>query len=215
MPIESCETVRKHALLYPASMTSHRGSLNATSASEIRWPRAAGPPPAAAMTTYCAPSLPMYVIGVALPLAGSSVTQSSLPVFASNARNRLSTVAPMKTRPLAVAMLPPMLRMPLFSPASPSSASSSLIPSGTLQAMSPEFASTATSAPYGGAMHGTVLPLGSLYENAPVPPPAPPRPRPPPGVASRPPPPRPAADGGASSPALPNPNPRETGAPAG
>ena len=173
--------------------------------------RAAGPPPPAAMTTYCAPSLPRYVIGVAFPLAGSSVTHSSLPVFASNARNRLSTVAPMKTRPLPVAMLPPIFRMPLFSPISPSSARSSLMPSGTLHAISPEFASTATRAPYGGAVHGTVLPLGRRYENAPVPPPPP---RPPPAPAPPPAPPRPAA-GGPSSPALPRPKPRDTGAPAG
>src|SRR5579884_2439604 len=65
----------------------------------------------------------------------------------------------MKTSPLAVAMLPPMFRMPLLRPTSPSSTSSSLIPNGTVHAIAPVFTFTAVNAPYGGAMHDTLLPL--------------------------------------------------------
>src|SRR3989442_15476416 len=79
---------------------------NATSASETGRPIPTAVPPEAAITMYCLPSLPMYVSGVEWPLAGSSVTHNSAPDFASKARNLWSFVAPIKTNPLAVAMLP-------------------------------------------------------------------------------------------------------------
>jgi antitoxin HigA-1 len=39
----------------------------------------------AVITTYCFPSLPRYVIGFAIPFAGSFVSHSSFPVFDSYA----------------------------------------------------------------------------------------------------------------------------------
>ena len=54
---------------------------------------------AATMATYCLPSRPRYVIGLANALISSRVTQSSSPVRESKARNRRSLVAPMKTSP--------------------------------------------------------------------------------------------------------------------
>ena len=80
------------------------------------------PGPPAATTTYCLPSRPSYVIGVASAVAPISPTHSSLPVRESNARNRASSVAPTNTTPPAVAIDPPMLMVPLFSKADPSSA---------------------------------------------------------------------------------------------
>ena len=56
---------------------------------------------------YCLP-LSSYMAGVAFPPNGSTVSQNSLPVFLSNARNfRSYGVAPMKNNPPAVTMPPP------------------------------------------------------------------------------------------------------------
>src|SRR5205809_7673419 len=66
--------------------------------------RTAGP---TAITTNCFPVFfPRYVSGVAYPLASSLVTQSSLPVCASNARKRRSAAAPLTTNPPAVTTEP-------------------------------------------------------------------------------------------------------------
>src|SRR6476646_3030737 len=59
------------------------------------------PPDAETTATYCLPSFPWYVMGVAVILLSTFVDQSSLPVRESKARKRLSLVAPMKTRPPA------------------------------------------------------------------------------------------------------------------
>src|SRR6266545_3124930 len=72
-------------------------------------------PPPAATTTYWRLSLPRKVIGVVCAHAGSSVSQSCLPVRDSNARKRQSIVAPTKMTPPAVAMLPPMFSVPVLS----------------------------------------------------------------------------------------------------
>src|SRR5438552_989990 len=81
----------------------------------------------------------------------SFAVHSSLPVFESKARNRLSFVAAMKTRPPAVAIGPPMLRRPVFFFPS---GSSSVMPRGTFHAMSPVFALTAMRCPHGGFWQG-------------------------------------------------------------
>src|SRR6267378_1886759 len=123
------------------------GSANATSASDtfpLKYP-----PPPAAITTNCLPLfLPMYVIGVACALASRSAVHSCSPVFASNPRKRLSVVAPINTTPPAVTIEPPRLSVPVivFNP--------STTPSGTFQAISPLFTSTALSVPQGGFWHG-------------------------------------------------------------
>ena len=90
------------------------------------------------------------------------VDHSSLPVFASKARNRRSLVAPTNTRPPAVTVgpalpLPPVSCLP--------SGSASVRPSGLSHAISPVLALTATSRAHGGRWHGrfaTVRPLASL-----------------------------------------------------
>ena len=71
------------------------------------------PPPVEVITTYCRPSRPRYVLGTACAAAPSLTVHSSRPSFASNARNRLSSVAPMKTSPLAVAIGPPFPGLPV------------------------------------------------------------------------------------------------------
>src|SRR5262245_41209236 len=131
--------------------------------------------------------------------ASSFSDHSSLPLRASNARKRPSMVAPIKTRSPAVVILPPRLGVPVFIPLA---SSSSKMPSGTCQAISPVFTLTATSSPHGGALHeyfvlGSqnrppsgvtlryVVPFPSSASAGAPPPPQPPRPRPP-----RPPPPR-------------------------
>src|SRR3954468_23507051 len=113
-------------------------------------------------------------MGTVCAQAGSSVSQSCVPLCASKARKRQSIVAPMKIRPLAVAMLPPMLSVPVLG--NPFALSDSTNPSGTFHAISPRFMSTATSSPNGGAEHGTLV---SGSQNRPTPPPpGPPPPRP-------------------------------------
>src|SRR5262245_30271745 len=107
--------------------------------------------PAATIATYCRPSAAAYVIGTACAESGSSVTQSSAPVRESNARKRPSLVAPTNTSPAAVTIGPPTLSRPVPRLLS---GSSSVIPSGTRQTISPFAASTATSSPHGGFWHG-------------------------------------------------------------
>src|SRR5580765_2134341 len=123
-------------------------------------------PPPAATTTYWRLSLPRKVIGVVCAHAGSSVSQSCLPLRDSNARKRQSMVAPMKISPLAVAMLPPMFSVPVLS--KPFALSDSTNPSGTLHATSPRLTSRATSSPNGGAEHGIFV---SGFQNRPTAPP--------------------------------------------
>src|SRR5215471_1724481 len=81
----------------------------------------------------------------------SFAVQSSLPLFESTARKRLSFVAAIKTSPPAVAIGPPMFRRPVFFFPS---GNSSVTPSGTFQAISPVLAFTATRLPHGGFWHG-------------------------------------------------------------
>ena len=54
-------------------------------------------------------SCPSHVIGIEFTSIPKSVIHSSLPVRESNARNLPSSVAPMKTRPPAVTMDPPLV----------------------------------------------------------------------------------------------------------
>src|SRR5262245_42931989 len=108
------------------------------------------PPPDPVIATYCLP-LASYVIGTAIALLSSFVTQSSFPVFASNARNRLSFVAPLNTTPPAVAIDPPILILPVFFFPS---GSSSVMPNTTCQTISPVFALIAVNCPHGGFWHG-------------------------------------------------------------
>src|SRR5207244_6147058 len=68
------------------------GSAKATSVLLNPPPRNA-PPPAAITATYCRPSRPMYVIGLECSLASSLVSQSSFPLFESQARSRVLFVA--------------------------------------------------------------------------------------------------------------------------
>src|SRR5579872_6353405 len=86
------------------------------------------------------------------PLASNFVSQSSFPVFDANARNRESFVAPMKTRPPAVAMLPPRFNEPVSR--TPMDSRASIFPNTERQAMSPELRSTATNSPNGGFWQG-------------------------------------------------------------
>src|SRR5271163_1831985 len=103
-------------------------------------------------------------MGFAVAAYSSFVVQSSLPVFESKARKRASLVAPMKTRPPAVAMGPakaperPVLRF--------SGGRKSVTPRGTCHAISPVFAFTANNRSQGGLMQGRLpsgLPPASLY----------------------------------------------------
>ena len=105
-------------------------------------------------------------MGIECALASSSVSQSCCPVAESKARNRSSFVAPTKSRPLAVAMVPPMFRAPVL--AKPWAFSSSTKPRGTFQAISPRLTSTATSSPNGGAEHGILF---SGFQKRPTAPP--------------------------------------------
>src|SRR6185436_6901624 len=83
---------------------AHYGSANAT---YVPPDGASFFPPPHAITTYCLP-FTMYSDGVALPAAGSFVSQSSLPVDLSNTWNLLSyVVAPMNTSPFSVTTGPP------------------------------------------------------------------------------------------------------------
>src|SRR6185437_3870395 len=109
-------------------------------------------PDETATATYCLPFLPWYVIGVLTALFGNSVDHNSLPVLESKARNILSEVAPMNTRPPPVTIRPPALGVPVLG--IPRAVSSLYSPSGTRQAMLPVLASTAISSPQGGAEQG-------------------------------------------------------------
>src|SRR5579864_1825118 len=91
-------------------------------------------------------------MGVACALAGSLVTQSSLPESLSNARKRESLVAPMNTRPPAVTMDPPILGVPVGG--TPRATSSSTTPSTARQRNSPLSRSMAVRNPHGGFWHG-------------------------------------------------------------
>src|SRR5258707_13788519 len=110
-------------------------------------------PPDAKTPTYCLPFFPSQLIGIEFTSIPTFVTQSSLPVRESNARNLPSTVAPTKTSPPAVAIDPPLVvGVPVLG--TPSLSSSSNDPSGTFHAMSPEFTFTATISPHAGCWHG-------------------------------------------------------------
>src|SRR5215204_1893939 len=63
-------------------------------------------PPPQAIATNCLP-FTAYVEGEANPGAGSTVSQSNLPVLLSKALNFLSGVAAIKIKPLAVTSGPP------------------------------------------------------------------------------------------------------------
>ena len=105
-------------------------------------------------------------MGTECALASSSVSQSWAPVRESKARNRLSLVAPTKSRPPAVAMVPPMFKAPVL--AKPWAFKRSTNPRGTFHAISPRLTSTATSSPNGGAEHGILF---SGFQNRPTTPP--------------------------------------------
>src|SRR4029450_14140882 len=93
------------------------------------------------------PFLPSSLIATPCALLSSLVAHNSLPVLVSNARNRLSLVAPMNKRPPAVTIGPPRFNRPVFCfPAG----SSSVLPRRTFHAISPVAASTATRLPHGG-----------------------------------------------------------------
>src|SRR5262249_28348484 len=143
----------------------------------------------------------MYVDGTECAGASTPASHNSFPVFDSNARNFPSTVAPMKTRPPAVAIAPPMLGVP--APFTPLASSSGKLPSGAFHATSPVAALTAYNSPHGGFWHGHVVsgfqnrkrdgspvPNGAvLVSPPPTPAPAPSSsPRPPPRPARPPPP---------------------------
>src|SRR5437879_1737623 len=123
------------------------GNENATSASE--YVSLYLFPPPAAITTYCLPDLrPRKVMGVAWALAGSIVSQSSLPVSLSKARKRESLVAPMNTRPPAVTIEPPRFAVPVGG--IPRFTKSSMTPRTTRQRNSPRSRSMAVRCPHGG-----------------------------------------------------------------
>ena len=91
-------------------------------------------------------------MGTAVAVYWSFVDQSSWPVFESKARKRLSLVAPMKTSPPAVAMGPakaPARPVCCFAPGS-----SSVMPRGTVQAISPVLMLTADKLSHGGFWQG-------------------------------------------------------------
>ena len=124
-------------------------------------------PPPAATTTYWRPSLPRKVIGVRGAHAGElRFPRAACRSVDSKARKRQSIVAPMKMRPLAVAMLPPMFGVPVLS--KPCAFERSKNPSGTFHAISPRLTSSATSSPNGGAEHGILV---SGFQNRPTAPP--------------------------------------------
>src|SRR5216684_7174880 len=89
-----------------------------------------------------------------MALYSSLVSHSILPECDSNARKRLSLVAPMNTNPPAVTIGPPnpmrpVLRLP--------SGNSSVTPRRTCHANSPVFAFTAVRRPHGGFWQGQLL----------------------------------------------------------
>src|SRR5579862_7344004 len=94
----------------------------------------------------------MYVIGVEVPSISSFPSHNSFPVFDSNAWNRRSLVAPTNTTPPAVTIDPPSPNAPVL--CTPFDSISSLVPSGTLQAMSPVLALTAVRCDHGGIWQG-------------------------------------------------------------
>src|SRR6185369_15227697 len=81
-------------------------------------------------------------------------THTSLPVLESKARKRLSSVAPMKTRPPAVATDPPILGRPVFCL---SAGRLSVTPSRLSHAISPVFTLIAKSLPHGGWLQGMLV----------------------------------------------------------
>src|SRR5262245_52710118 len=120
------------------------------------------PPPVAVITTYCLPSLPMYVIGAECAPASIFVAHNSFPVFASKARKRLSSVAPMKTNPPAVASEPPRFGLPVFCL---SSGNPSVIPNTACHTISPALTFTANNLPQGGRWQGQRV---SGFQNRPT-----------------------------------------------
>src|SRR5437016_2256076 len=95
-------------------------------------------------------------MGVALAASASRVTQSSLPVLASSARNRASMLAPMNSNPPAVAIGPPRgSGVPVLG--TPRASSSSKEPNGMRHATSAVFTLTAISSAQGGDWHGHFL----------------------------------------------------------
>src|SRR5665213_245569 len=84
----------------------------------------------------------------------SRASHNPLPVFESNARKRLSLVAPMNSSPPAVAIEPPMFKRPVFClPAG----SSSVTPKGIFHTTSPVLPLIAINWPHGGFWHGHAL----------------------------------------------------------
>jgi len=81
----------------------HSGRLNATYASPDLVPIF---PPPQAITTYCLPST-AYVLGVAYPPAGRSVSYTTSPVSLSIARKFSSWLSAIKINPPAVTTGPP------------------------------------------------------------------------------------------------------------
>src|SRR5687768_10942208 len=124
------------------------------------------PPPVDVITTYCLPSFPRYVLGVACAAPPSLTVHSSLPVFASNARNRLSSVEPMNTSPPAVAIDPPLPGRPVFCLPG---GRLSVTPRGTRHANSPVLTLTAVKCPHGGCWHGNCCGPKSLLLKRPPP----------------------------------------------
>src|SRR2546423_5313326 len=130
------------------------GSANATRASDRpqSWPS-----PPAAITTYCRPFASLYVIGVALPPAGSLALHSSSPVRVSKARSLNSIAAAMKVTPPAVAIGPPRFGTPwmcesgIFALAHTRSRD---VPSGVRQRIFPVRKLTPTNSPHGGLVQG-------------------------------------------------------------
>src|SRR5258708_3956399 len=90
-------------------------------------------------------------MGFALALRSSLADHSSLPVFDSIARKRLSLVAPMNTRPPAVTVGPALPTPPTF--CFPGG-SDSFTPIGTSHPISPVLAFTANRRPHGGFWQG-------------------------------------------------------------
>ncbi len=100
------------------------------------------PPPDAEneRATYCLPSFPWYVMGVAVMLL-STFVDPVCPCGNQKPGSGYQLVAPMNTSPGAVAIGPPLPAVPtLFFP----SGMLVLMPSGTFHAISPVFAFTAT-----------------------------------------------------------------------
>ena len=117
----------------------------------------------AAIATYCRSSTPRYVIGSALPRRSRRSTHSSRPVAASSARNRLSSVAAMNSRPPAVTMAAARPGRPVFRlPAG----SVSVTPTVRRHATSPVATSTAVNWPHGGFWHGIRTPSTSTSKPA-------------------------------------------------